>query len=147
MCLCVYVFMCVRFYVSMCLRVRVYMWLYMAGVCLFVICMRHLCVCLLVRVCVRVRVWLRFLFRQELEATHTGRQRGHIQRQDDRHTQHIEKTRLRVQIRVHDHQCYMEIVEQMVTQMVTQMARQIAIQIVILIVIQMVKQMVTQMVS
>ena len=25
--------------------------IYMAGVCLFVICMRHLCVCLLVRVC------------------------------------------------------------------------------------------------
>ena len=80
-CLCVYVSMCLCVYVSVC-KCRC---IWPVCVCLLFVCVSYVYVCLCV--CVRVRVWLRFLSRQELKATHTGRQQGHGQRQDDRHKQ------------------------------------------------------------
>ena len=80
-CLCVYVSMCLCVYVSVC-KCRC---IWPVCVCLLFVCVTYVYVCWCV--CVRVRVWLRFLSRQELKATHTGRQQGHGQRQDDRHKQ------------------------------------------------------------
>ena len=95
MCLCVYVSMCLCVYVSVC-KCRC---IWPVCVCLLFVCVTYVYVCLCV--CVRVRAWLPFLFRQELEATHTGRQQGHRQQQYDKHKQNIEKTRLQAQTRVH----------------------------------------------
>ena len=109
MCLSLYVFMCVRFYVSMCVRVRVHMWLYMASVCLFVICMRQLCVCLIVRVCACACVAAFFVV-PGVGRDACWKPASTQKRPDDRRKQNKEKTRLHARTRVHDNTLCKEIV-------------------------------------
>ena len=101
MCVCVYVctFLCVYAFTCPCVDVVVsgrcvcvfVCYLYASPICMFV------CACVCVCVCGCL-----FLSRQELEAIHTGRERGHRQRQDDRHKQNKKNIRLRGQTCVHD---------------------------------------------